>query len=368
MRIPDNIKKIFKDIKIIELSSVLAGPLVGTYFVELGAEVIKIENKKNGGDVTRNWYLKEEKENGPSAYYRAANYGKKVIFLDFNEPEDKKRLYAIVKDADIVLNNIKLSSAARLGIHPDDIKKIKNEIIYAQLDGFDGEDAERAAYDIAMQAETGFLSMSGIENDNMKENDTSASANKLAKMPVALLDVIAAHQLKEAILVALIKKLKTGEGSYLRGSLYGAALTSLKNQATNYLLVNHIPRPMGTLHPNICPYGEILRFKDGMDIVLAIGNNTQFKNLLHILGLTNVIKSEEYKKNSQRLKGRDKLYRILQEAASDCEFSAIELKLKKMKVPYGKILTLKEVWEKENALKYIHDEYGVPIQSGIEYR
>lgn len=363
-RIPQCIKEIFKDIKIIELSSVLAGPLVGSYFAELGAQVIKVENKTSGGDVTRRWHLKQEDPEQLSAYYQAANYGKESVFLDLSRAQDRQELYAHVRDASVVINNIKLDSTRKLGVHPADIRAIKKDIIYAQLDGFDDEDAHRVAYDMALQAETGFLSMTGIPPDQ----DSSAYANNLAKMPVALIDVLAAHQLKEAILVSLIKQMKTGEGTYLRASLYGVALTSQKNQATNYLLVDHIPEPMGTLHPNIAPYGEILQFKDDIRVVLAVGSDKQFEALLKILNLVGMEKNSNFMQNSDRLQNREKLYDILRRAALTIEFREVRDLFEAQKIPYGEIKDLKEVWDSESAAKYRNRNTNTPLHSAIHFR
>lgn len=363
MMLPDNIKEIFKDIKIVELSSVLAGPLVGSYFAELGAEVIKIENKRSAGDVTRTWYLTGEDRTRESAYYQAANYGKESVFLDLRDDEDRAQLYAHIKTADIVLNNNNLKSAVKLGTDPAHLRKLKPDLIYAQLDGFDGDEMDRVAYDLALQAESGFLSMTGV----IQEDKTDVSENNLAKMPVAFIDVLAAHQLKEAILVALLKKLKTGQGTYLRASLYGVALTSQKNQATNYLLAGYIPGPMGTLHPNIAPYGEILNFKDRVRIILAIGSDQQFTQLIDILRVKD-IDLKLFMTNVDRVARRGELLRILNSAASVLNSEEIIWQFTKYNVPYGRIRNLNEVWEEKTAQPYINKNRKTPLHSAIEYR
>ncbi len=357
------IQNIFKDTKIVELSSVLAGPLVGSYFAELGAEVLKIENKRTGGDVTRSWFLDGEDKSTTSAYYQAANYGKESIFLDLREKKDRNILYEYISDADIVINNINLDSAQRLGIHPADLHHIKADLIYAQLDGFDGEDSRRSAYDIAMQAESGFLSMTGL--DTSETSDKSASTNALAKIPVALIDVLASHQLIEAILVAFLHKLKSGKGTYVRASLYGVALTSLKNQATNFLLEEHIPKPMGTLHPNIAPYGEILTFKDDTSIVLAVGTDRQFYALLNLLKIEGM--KEEFLSNTQRISKRKELHKLLQDRAARITFTELEKKFIESRIPFGKIKNLREVWETKEAQAYLQAENGIPRHSAVKF-
>ncbi|MDF1676298.1 MAG: CoA transferase, partial [Vicingaceae bacterium] len=215
----------FKDLMVVELASVLAGPDVGMFFAEMGARVIKIENKITNGDVTRQWRIASEKSNqdNVSAYFSAVNWNKEHLFLDLKQANDKKQVTDLLKDAAIVIANFKPGDAEKFSLDYTSIKKINPTIIYGEINGF-GEDDNRVAYDVVLQAETGFMAMNG-----------TASSGPL-KMPVAMIDVLAAHQLKEGILVALLNKIQSGKGAYLQVALYDAALASLKNQATNWLM------------------------------------------------------------------------------------------------------------------------------------
>ncbi|NND33963.1 MAG: CoA transferase, partial [Saprospiraceae bacterium] len=224
----------FKGLKVIELASVLAGPAVGMFFAELGAEVIKVENKLTGGDITRKWKLPNEDPSGAySGYYCCVNWGKKTVLKNLKDPGEQQSVVQLIQSADIVISNFKVSSAKRFGMDFESVRPINPTIIYAQLHAF-GPEEERPAYDIVLQAEAGFLHMCGEKGGNP------------VKMPVALIDLIAAHQLKEAILIALIKRLRTGEGSYVETSLFESAIASLANQATNWLMAGHLPQRMGT--------------------------------------------------------------------------------------------------------------------------
>ena len=140
-----------------------------------------------------------------------------------SDQEDKARLHQLIKEADIVIANYKKSSAAKLGVDYTSLKAINPKLIYANLSGF-GEESSRVAFDVVLQAESGFMYMSG------------QPGSPPTKMPVALIDILAAHQLKEGLLVALIKRIQTGKGSYLSSSLLGSAVASLANQATNWLM------------------------------------------------------------------------------------------------------------------------------------
>jgi len=338
-------KEVFKDLIVIELASVLAGPAVGMFFAELGAKVIKFENETTGGDVTRTWKTKsEDKSKAYSAYYCSVNYNKEVILSDLSKSEGKSELVSWLKKADIVVANFKNFSALKLGLDYKSVKRIKEDIIYAQLDGYpNGED--KVAFDVVMQAETGFLSMCGQED------------GQTAKIPVALIDVLAAHQLKEGILIALLKKMKTGEGSYVESSLYETAICSLANQATNWLMNNSIPQKMGTLHPNIAPYGELFKTKDNKTVVLAVGTENQFISLCAILNLNQLSDDDRFRKNVNRVQNRKLLSDKLAAPITNLTLNDFQMACRKSKVPMGLVQNLKEVFRDPKAQKLILTEY-----------
>ncbi|MBL7893404.1 MAG: CoA transferase [Bacteroidia bacterium] len=331
----------FKNLKVVELANVLAGPSVGMFFAELGADVIKIENRLTNGDITRAWKLPGESPKAPlSAYYASVNWGKRSILLDLSSTKDKKKAIELLRAADIVIANYKNGDAKKLGMDYTSIKKINPKIIYAHISGFGSKD-KRVAFDLVLQAETGFLSMNG----------TSTSGP--VKLPVALIDILAGHQLKEAVLIALLNRSKTGKGAYVETSLYGSAIASLANQGTNWLLAKHIPKPMGTLHPNIAPYGEIVTCKDNKQIVLAIGTDKQFSALCIALNAGYIFKDKRFSTNSMRVKNRSALLKILQKKFSGHNAKPILTILKAKQVPMAEIKNIKDVFLSPVAKKMI---------------
>jgi crotonobetainyl-CoA:carnitine CoA-transferase CaiB-like acyl-CoA transferase len=333
----------FKGLKVIELASVLAGPAVGLFFAELGAEVIKIENKKTSGDITRKWKLPSEKAEATSAYYASVNWNKKVLFLDFSEQEDRKQLYDLLPSADIVVSNFKSSSAQKIGMDYDTVKSINPSIIYAHLTGY-GEDSDLPAFDVVLQAEAGFLHMCG-EPDGQP-----------VKMPVALIDILAAHQLKEGILVALIKRMRTGEGSFISVSLLESAVASLANQATNWLMAGHIPSPMGTSHPNIAPYGDIFYSKDDKPIVIAVGTEKQFRMLCECLKMEHLAEDSRFSTNHERVRHRIILVEFLRPGFNTLLRDELMAAFHEKGVPAGRVRNMKEVFEIPKAQKMILEE------------
>ena len=331
--------KPFSDLKVIELAGVLAGPSAGLFFAELGAKVIKIENPKTGGDVTRSWKLQSEnKEDKTSAYYWSINAGKEVLFLDLSIDKDLQSFYDLIKTTNVLITNYKLGDDVKLKVDYQTLKDLNPTLIYASINGF-GKDNPRTAYDLILQAESGFMFMNGEKN-----------AAPL-KMPVALIDILAGHQLKEAILIALLNKYKTNKGSHLTVSLFDTAVASLANQATNWLIAHHLPAAQGSLHPNIAPYGEIFTTKDHHQITFAIGSDKQFKQLCDIL---NIEITSSYQSNQLRITNRQTLFEVLNKRIQTFNFDILFKECLKHDVPIGKIRNLKEVFELPEAKSLIN--------------
>ncbi len=323
----------FKGLQVIELASVLAGPAVGQFFSELGATVIKIENKNTDGDITRKWKLSTEDANKEySAYYCSVNWNKHVMQVDLRNPTEQKEVFDLIVDADIVVSNFKLKSAKKMGVDYESLKKINPEVIFGQINAFpNGE--ERPAFDIVLQAEAGFLFMTGEAH------------RPPVRMPVALIDLLTAHQLKEGLLMALLQKEKTGKGSYVETSLLESAIASLANQATNWLIANHIPKRMGSQHPNIAPYGDIFQTKDNKDIVLAIGTEKQFTKLCLCLNQPNLYKDPDFDTNAKRVSNRANLNEILAIAIKQFDRDTLFNSLTTNQVPVGRIFRMDEVFD-----------------------
>lgn len=334
----------FEGLKVVELASVLAGPMVGSFFSELGAEVLKIENSKTGGDITRHWKLpSEDNSKIISAYYASANYGKSSLFLDLSTESDYQKALAVIKIADIVLVNFKPGDAIKLKLDYSVIKKINPTIIYAELIGF-GPDDPRSAFDVVLQAETGFMSINGEKN-----------ARPL-KMPVALIDILAAHQLKEGILCAYIQRLKKNQSAKVTVSLYDSAIASLANQATNYLMADTIPTRMGSEHPNIAPYGDLFKTVNSEWIVLAIGTDKQFAELCWVLNSSHLSESDKFKTNAKRVIHRQELYNELDFIISQRTARELEELFQSRKIPYGRVLDIKQVFDNRDAQKLIIED------------
>lgn len=326
----------FEDIKVLELASVLAGPSVGQFFAELGAEVIKVENLKTGGDVTRTWKGSGEVTDDRSAYFCSVNWGKKSIAVDLTSSEGKSIVQKLAEKSDIVIASYKPGDAVKLGVSYDQLKQRNSKLIYGQITGY-GSDNERVGYDAVIQAESGFMDLNGEKNGSP------------TKMPVAMIDVLAGHQLKEGLLVALLKRERTGEGSFVEVSLIQTAISSLTNQATNWLVAKKLPSRQGSLHPNIAPYGESFETKDGKRILLAVGSDRQFFDLLKILKIDPLMFENKFSTNHRRIENREEMNSVLAQAILKLTASELFLQIHQLKIPAGMIQNVRDVFEMPSA-------------------
>jgi crotonobetainyl-CoA:carnitine CoA-transferase CaiB-like acyl-CoA transferase len=336
------------DLKVLELASVLAGPGVGQFFAEAGAEVIKVENIHTRGDVTRTWRVSDEITDDRSSYFCAVNWGKKSIAVDLQQKEGQDIVCKLAQNSDVVISSYKSGDAQKLGVDFQTLSSLNPRIIYGQITGF-GAHNSRVGYDAVIQAEAGFMFMNGEPGGSS------------LKMPVALMDILAAHHLKEGILLSLLERNKTGLGNFVHVSLFDAAVSSLANQASNWLVAGVIPQKQGSLHPNISPYGDIFRTADGIEILLAVGSDRQFASLCEIVGLeSEVVKS--FSTNPQRVKSRADLNKILQSGIEGFFSHDLIASMQKAGIPYGLIRNIKEVFETPEAqalLLHSKDRMGV---------
>lgn len=335
----------FSGLKVVEFASVLAGPAVGMFFAELGAEVIKIENKTTGGDVTRGWKQPSEDPASPiSAYWCSVNWGKRHLFLDLDDAADRTQALALATAADVVISNFKPSSARRMGVDADTLRALNPRLIFAQLNSFADPEDESPAFDMVLQAEAGFLFMCG-------EPDRPP-----VRMPVAFIDTLAAHQLKEALLLALLHRERTGQGSIVSTSLMESALASLVNQASNYLMTGHVPQRMGTRHPNIAPYGDVFQCSDGQVLLLAVGTERQFRQLCQVLLLPHLAEHPDFQQNTSRVAHRDALCALLAEAIRTQPLEHWMAACKTQGVPAARIRDMRSVFERPEAQAMILEE------------
>lgn len=344
---------------VVEFAGVLAGPSVGMFLAELGARVIKVENPAAGGDVTRHWTLGDQPATGgddvagrgsdgsawrdaPSPYFAAVNWGKESVALDFDRPEDLDAARRLARRADVVLVSYKPGDAEKFGLDYDTVSADNPGVVYGEITAY-GPDDERPGYDAVIQAATGFTYLNG-EPDGPP-----------LKLPVALMDVLAGHQLKEAVLLALLRRERTGEGAKVSVSLVRSGLAALVNQATNWLVAGVNPKRLGSGHPNIVPYGSSYETADGSRIVLAVGNDRQFVELCDVLAVAELASDDRFATNPARVEHRRELEEVLAERLARRERDELLAELADAGVPAGPILDVREALSQPAAMPLITD-------------
>nr|PZN87188.1 MAG: CoA transferase [Pseudomonadota bacterium] len=327
-------------IRVLDLSRVLAGPLATQFLADMGAEVIKIERPRSGDD-TRAWgppFAVEPTENDPgiSAYFACCNRGKQSVTVDITHPKGQELIRKLAAKSDVVIENFKVGGLAKYGLDYQSLKQINPGIIYCSITGFGqtGPYAPRAGYDFLVQAMGGLMSITGEPDD--------VPGGGPVKVGVAISDQMAGMFALSAILTALLKRERTGEGEYIDVALLDSTVASLINQASTYLVSGIVPQRMGNAHPTVVPY-QAFRTADG-HIILAIGNDGQFQRFCAVAGLEGLADDERYRTNSARILNRDTLIPKIAEAIRQRTTAEWVSLLESQAVPCGPINTIDQVF------------------------
>jgi crotonobetainyl-CoA:carnitine CoA-transferase CaiB-like acyl-CoA transferase len=315
-------------LRVIEFAGIVAGPLVGQFCAELGADVIKVE-PRGAGDPSRGWRLSsEDPHDDCCAYFSASNWGKRSIALDLKSDGDRGVAHQLVQHADVVIVSFRPGGAQRFGLDAESLRKRDPKLIFVEISAY-GADDNRPGFDAIIQAEAGFTYLNGPKD------------GEATKMPVALVDILAAHQLKQGLLLALLKRERSGEGSCVSTSLLASATASLLNQASNYLQAGVVPQRIGSAHPNIVPYGDVYATSDGKELVIAVGTDRQFAALVEAFELSEVA---AHSTNAQRLEHRDEVVACIRGKLQQQPADAIAAVLTGVGVPHGFVHPLPEVF------------------------
>src|SRR5207344_1089706 len=290
-------------IKVLDLSRVLAAPWAAQNLADLGAEVIKVERPLKGDD-SRAYappYLKDEqgKETRESAYFCAANRGKKSITINISKPEGQQLVRELAKQCDVLIENYKFGDLARYGLGYDDLKKINPRLIYCSVTGFGqtGPYRERPGYDFMIQGMGGMMSVTG------EPDDAPGGGPQRAGVPIA--DIITGMYASIAICAALAHRERSGKGQHLDLALLDSQIALLAYQNTNYFSTGKAPRRIGNLHPNIVPY-QPFRTKDG-SVILACGNDNLYRKFCEVAGCPSLASDARFASNGKRVENRVEL-------------------------------------------------------------
>lgn len=279
------------DIRVLDLSRVLAGPYCTQLLADLGAEVWKVEPP--GGDETRGWGPPYAA--GESAYFLSVNRNKQGLAIDLKDPRGRKLVARLAEKADVLVENLKTGDAARYGLDYESLSRKNPRLIYASITGYgqNGPRAREPGYDAAIQAMSGLMAMTG-------EKDGGP-----VKLGVAWVDVLAGVHAAAGILAALHERERSGVGRYLDLSLFDVAIAGMVNQGQSSLLTGQAPQRLGSAHPSIVPYQAFATARG--ELSLTVGNDQQFVRLCEVLGLEELSSDERFASNRSRVLNREEL-------------------------------------------------------------
>ncbi|HET7817329.1 MAG TPA: CaiB/BaiF CoA-transferase family protein [Sphingomicrobium sp.] len=293
-------------IRVLDLSRVLAGPWCTQLLADLGADVIKVE-KPGAGDDTRHWGPPWHGEGDArvAAYFLSANRGKKSATIDFSAPEGAALVSKLAAQSDVVVENFKVGALARFGLDARSLRARDPRLIVASITGFgqDGPYAERAGYDFIIQGMGGLMSVTGLP-------DGEPGGGPM-RVGVAVADLFTGMYTAVAILAALYRREKTGEGAHIDMALFDAQIAMLANQASNALVSSRDPPRQGNTHPNIVPYQPFEAADKAL--IIAVGNDRQFARLAELCGHPEWARDERFATNSARVANRGEIVRLIGE-------------------------------------------------------
>ena len=285
------------ELRVLDFSRVLAGPLATMVLGDLGAEVTKVEAP--AGDDTRQWGPPYD-EAGDATYFQSVNRNKDTLVLDLTDADDLARAARLAGEADVVVENFRPGVTARFGLDYETLRERNPRLIYCSITGFGaGQGASLPGYDLLVQALGGLMSITGAPNGEPQ------------KVGVALVDVLAGLFATVGILAALEYRSRSGEGQRVEVDLLSSLLAGLVNQASAYTVAGVVPERMGNAHPSITPY-EPLRCAD-RELVVAVGNDRQFGALCDVVGAPELARDPRFTGNRARVENRDALRAALEE-------------------------------------------------------
>ena len=356
-------------LRVVDCSTVLAGPYCTMLLGDLGADVVKVEPPE--GDSTRGWgppWVGEEPAGTrTAAYFLAVNRNKRSIRLDLRRAEGAEVLRRLVSRGDVLVENFRTGGLARLGFDDAELARLNPALVHLAISGYgpDGPAADRPGYDFVIQAASGLMSITGASD---------AEGGEPTKVGVAISDVASGMLGAVSVLAALVGRERAGKGSAgqrIDVSLLGSTLASLVNQAQNAFVRGAAPGRQGNAHPNIVPY-ETFRTADG-EIAVAVGSERQWPRFCDALGLPALADDPRFATNGDRVENRGELRPILADRMRERSTEAWLAALDAAEIPAGPIRDILEAFASPEAIARVmtvemeHPAWGVIRQVGVPF-
>jgi crotonobetainyl-CoA:carnitine CoA-transferase CaiB-like acyl-CoA transferase len=315
---------VLQGLRVIDLTRVLAGPFCTMMLGDMGAEVIKIE-EPGQGDETRGWAPFID---GWSTYFLGVNRNKKSVVLDLKDPQDADALRSLIAKADVLVENFKPGSLAKLGFSYSDVSRLNPRIVYCSISGY-GQTGPRAGlsgYDVIIQGESGLMDVTGQPD------------GPPTRVGIAITDYFAGLYAIQGILLALIERQQTGHGQYVDIALFDSLLSALSLPVGIHFATGQSPQRMGNDHPSIAPY-ETLRARNGF-IIVAAGNPRLWTQLCIAIGAEHLVDDPRFENNTERLRHRTELKRELETRFQQFTLDELIKRLQAHNVPCGQVRSI----------------------------
>ena len=339
-------------LKVVDLTRVLAGPFCTQLLGDMGADVIKIEEPRLGDD-TRGWAPFVD---GWSSYFLSVNRNKRSLALDLKSPAGADVFSRLLRDADVLVENLRPGTLARLGFGWEQVSALNPRLIYASVTGYGqtGPRRAQAGYDPVAQAEAGVMEVTGPAD------------GEPSRVGVAITDFLAGQFMFSGILLALRDRERTGRGQAIDIALFDAILATMTLPAGIAFATGAAPRRMGNTHPSIAPY-ETFHTADGLVMVCA-GNPKLWRQFCAAIDEPALVDDPRFRGNSQRLVNRGALVAIIETATRAWTTDAFVARLDRHQVPCGRVRTIvdaladPQVAAREMVVRLPHETLGeVPM-------
>ena len=322
-------------VKVLDLSRVLAGPWATQMLGDLGADVLKIEQPGQGDDTRRWGGPALDDGSGDSAYFLCANRNKRSLAIDLAKPAGAALIRRLAEQSDILVENFRVGGLAKYGLDYASLSALNPRLIYCSITGFGqtGPYADKGGYDFLIQAMGGLMSITGLPDD--------VPGGGPMKVGVPIIDLFTGTYATVAILAALRHRDATGEGQHIDCALLHTQLSLLSNQASRYLNGGAVPGRLGNDHPDIVPYRDYA-CADG-EIVVALGNDRQFRDFAAILGLAAVVDDPRFGSVALRSANRTALHALIAPAVARWRVDDLVVAMEAAKLPAGKVQNIPEI-------------------------
>ena len=328
-------------IKVLDLSRVLAGPWCTQILADLGADVVKIELPQ-AGDDTRHWgppFLQDEHghDTDQASYFASCNRNKRSVTIDMSKPEGQALIRQLAEQADVLVENFKVGGLRKYGLDHASLSALNPRLVYCSVTGFGqtGPYAERAGYDLLVQASSGMMSITGRADGEPGGGGV--------RVGVALTDLFTGVYASTAILAALRARDATGRGQHIDMALLDVGMAILANQASGYLNTGQVPQRQGNTHPSLAPYQDFPTADGAM--LLAIGNDGQFARFCEAAGKPEWASDPRFVRNTARVQHRGVLIPAMEDVTrtrSTADWIAL---LEDKAVPCGPINDMRQAFE-----------------------